>query len=127
MENLLVKKTDKAPSVNFSTNGELRIEGRSIMENSLGFYEILVSWLMEFKKTTPRKITLHVNLEYFNSSAGKLLLILFKQLEQIRLEGYDVCIQWYHSDKDEDMAEAGQNYESILKIPFKYVQLTQSA
>jgi hypothetical protein len=125
MENLLINKTDKTPSIKFNTDGELRIEGRSIPENSIEFYQGVISWLTEFKKTNPKKIDLHVSLEYFNSSSGKLLLILFRHLEQIKKEGYDAKIYWYHVENDEDMAEAGQDYESIIKLPFKYVQVLQ--
>ena len=125
MENLLINKTDKTPSIKFNTDGELRIEGRSIPENSIEFYQGVISWLTEFKKTNPKKIDLHVSLEYFNSSSGKLLLILFRHLEQIKKEGYDAKVYWYHVKNDEDMAEAGQDYESIIKLPFKYVQLME--
>ena len=125
MENLLLKKTDKTPSIEFHTDGELKIEGRSIPENSIEFYQKAFVWITEYRYSRPSKLNLHVNLEYFNSSSGKLLLSLFKQLELIRSEGVDAKIHWYYNENDEDMNEAGQDFGSLVKLPFKYIQLVE--
>ncbi len=123
MENLTINKTEKTPSIDFSINGQLRIEGRSIPENSIGFYEKPIAWLEEYRRTRPAKVELHISLEYFNTSSGKLLLSLFRHTELLKMDGTDVKIFWYYNEHDEDMTEAGQDFESIVKLPFKYVQL----
>jgi hypothetical protein len=123
MENLMINKTEKTPSINLNINGQLRIEGRSIPENSIGFYETPIAWLFEFRRTRPAKVELHVSLEYFNTSSGKLLLSLFRHVELLKMDGADAKIFWYYNENDEDMSEAGQDFESIIKLPFKYVQL----
>jgi len=123
MENLLIKKAEKTPSIEFNINGELRIEGRSIPENSIEFYQKAIVWLTEFRFTRPSKVNLHVTLEYFNTSSGKLLLSLFKHLELLRLDGTDTKIHWYYNESDEDMNEAGQDFSCHIKLPFTYVQL----
>jgi hypothetical protein len=123
MADLVLNKTEKTPSIEFKLNGELRIEGRSIPENSIGFYEVPIAWLSDFRHTRPAKVNLHVNLEYFNTSSGKLLLSLFRQIELLKLDGADAKIFWYYNENDSDMSEAGQDFESIVKLPFKYVQL----
>jgi hypothetical protein len=125
MENLLIFKAEKTPAIDFKTNGELRIEGRSIPENSIAFYQVPIAWLSEYRFTKPAKVDLHVNLEYFNSSSGKLLLSLFKQVEQLKNDGVEAKIHWYYNENDEDMSEAGQDFESIIKLPFNYVHLVQ--
>jgi len=33
-----------------------------------------------------------------------------------------VVINWYYEKDDEDMLEAGEDYESIIRVPFKMVE-----
>ena len=120
MENLLIAKGRTTPAVAFNTNGELRIEGNSICENSLAFYSVPIEWLKEFERTNPKKITFHVNLEYFNSSSSMLLIRLFTQLHQIVKSGADTNIIWYYPEEDMEMIEAGQNFSRIAKLPFNF-------
>ena len=123
MENLHIEKGRTTPAIIFNTNGELRIEGNSICENSLDFYTPPLEWLREFEKTNPEKITIHVNLEYFNSSSSLLLIKLFSQLNQIGRNGAETNVIWYYPEEDEDMIEAGQNFSRITKLPFNFCSL----
>jgi hypothetical protein len=118
MQNLLIEKSERTPSVEFYANGKLTLEGRSIPENALEFYEEIIEWVKELKKTKPEKVELHVKLEFFNTSTSKLLLHLFKQLDLFKKDGVEAEIHWYHEKGDDDMLEAGDDYKSILKLPF---------
>ena len=118
MQHLLIEKSERTPSVEFYTHGELSLEGRSIPENALEFYEEIIEWVKELKKTKPEKVELHVKLEFFNTSTSKLLLHLFKQLDLFKKDNIDAQIYWYHEKGDDDMLEAGDDYKSILKLPF---------
>ena len=120
MENLHIEKGRNTPAVIFNTNGELRIEGNSICENSLAFYTPPLEWLKEFEKTNPQKITFHISLEYFNSSSSLLLIRMFTQLNQIVKSGAETSIIWYYPEEDEDMIEAGQNFSRIARLPFNF-------
>jgi hypothetical protein len=123
MENLQLTATPKTPSVKFSvTDGNLEIKGRSIPENSLDFYKPLIDWVDAFKDKSGESINLHVQLEYFNTSSSKCLLDLFK-----RLEGYKnkVTVHWYYEQDDEDMLEAGEDYEAIISLPFKMIEVEE--
>jgi hypothetical protein len=124
MDNLIIPKGDKTPSVIFNTNGELRIEGRSTPENSAEFYQEILDWVKNYGETTPIKTELHIKLEYFNSSSSKLLLTLFRQLEEIKKAGFEPTIHWYYDIDDEDMIEAGQYYEKVVKVPFFFADLS---
>ncbi|MBO7596417.1 MAG: SiaC family regulatory phosphoprotein [Bacteroidales bacterium] len=39
----------------------------------------------------------------------------------------EVVINWYYEEDDEDMLEAGEDYQSILKLPFKMVEISTTA
>ncbi len=52
---------------------------------------------------------------------------MFKKLETVYKKNGEkgVVINWYYEEDDEDMLEAGEDYQSILKIPFKMIELEE--
>lgn len=126
MEPLIIEGTPKTPTVRFNAKeGVVEIKGRSIPENSVEFYKPLVDWLEEYKKNPKPKTIVNIQLEYFNTSSSKCILDVFKKLEAIYKAKHDVEINWYYEEDDEDMLEAGEDYESIIRIPFKMVEIVE--
>ena len=124
MESIFIEGTQKTPSVKFdSETGIIEIKGRSIPENSIEFYKPLVDWLEEYAKKPFEKTQVNVQLEYFNTSSSKCILDVFKKLEAIHKTKHDVIINWYYEEDDEDMLEAGEDYESIIRVPFKMIEI----
>ncbi len=122
---LEIQGTNKTPYIKFDPeSGELIMKGRSIPENAVEFYKPLVDWLNEYAKNPKDKTTVKIQLEYFNTSSSKCILDVFKKLEEIhKKEGKEVVINWYYEEDDEDMLEAGEDYQSILKIPFRMIEI----
>jgi len=126
MEPLIIEGTPKTPTVNFNAEtGVVEIKGRSIPENSVEFYKPLVDWLEEYKANPAAKTQVNIQLEYFNTSSSKCILDVFKKLEAIHKAKNDVEINWYYEEDDEDMLEAGEDYESIIRIPFKMIEIVE--
>lgn len=126
METLNIEGTSKTPSITFdASKGLLEIKGRSIPENSIEFYKPLIEWLDKYAQGTPSPTVVKVQLEYFNTSSSKCILDVFKKLEVINKAGNDVTINWYYEEDDEDMLEAGEDYESIIKVPFKMIEVVE--
>ncbi len=124
MESIFIEGTQKTPSVKFDCKtGIIEIKGRSIPENSIEFYKPLVDWLEEYAKKPVDKTQVNVQLEYFNTSSSKCILDVFKKLEVIHKAKHDVVINWYYEEDDEDMLEAGEDYESIIRVPFKMIEI----
>ena len=124
MELINIEGTPKTPTVNMNPEtGVVGIKGRSIPENSIEFYKPIVDWLEEYGKTPQPKTVLNVQLEYFNTSSSKCILDVFKKFEVIKKDNNEVIINWYYEEDDEDMLEAGEDYESIIKVPFKMIQI----
>ena len=126
MEPISIEGTQKTPTVNFNhETGKIEIKGRSIPENSIEFYKPLVDWLEQYG-AAPQKLTeVNVQLEYFNTSSSKCILDVFKKLEAIYKGGNEVVINWYYEEDDEDMLEAGEDYQSIIKVPFKMIEIEE--
>lgn len=124
MESISIEGTPKTPTVNFdATTGIIEVKGRSIPENSIEFYRPLVEWLEEYSKDPQKLTTVNIQLEYFNTSSSKCILDVFKKLESIKKARNEVVINWYYEEDDEDMLEAGEDYESIIRIPFKMIEV----
>lgn len=119
MNNISIEGTPKTPTVEFNNEtGILELRGRSIPENSIDFYSELLTWIEQYGEQTDKKTELNMKLEYFNTSSSKCILDVFKKLEAISKAGKDVVINWYYEADDEDMLEAGEDYDAIIDIDF---------
>ncbi len=124
MELVNIEGTPKTPNISLnSETGTIEIKGRSIPENSIEFYKPIVDWLDEYAKAPKEKTVVSIQLEYFNTSSSKCILDVFKKLENLKKGKSDVVINWYYEEDDEDMLEAGEDYESIIKVPFKMIEI----
>ena len=126
MEPINIEGTAKTPAIKYDPeNGIVEIKGRSIPENSIEFYKPLVDWLEEYAKQPLKKTQVNMQLEYFNTSSSKCILDVFKKLEAIHKAKNDVVINWYYEEDDEDMLEAGEDYQAIINVPFKMIQIEE--
>ncbi len=124
MDSIFIEGSPKTPTVSFdSEKGVITLKGRSIPENSIEFYRPLVDWLESYSQTPQPKTTCTIQLEYFNTSSSKCLLDLFKKMENMNKNGNEIVINWYYEEDDEDMLEAGEDYQSIISVPFKMVEV----
>ncbi len=123
MEELKIEGSAKTPTVEFKGDGRLLLKGRSIPENSIEFYKPLLDWIEEYGSSPKDKTVLNVQLEYFNTSSSKCILDVFKKLET--LTDTNIEINWYYEEDDEDMLEAGEDYQAIIDIPFKMIEVEE--
>ena len=122
MENLVIEKSIKTPSVLFnSSTGDLLMEGISIPENTVDFYKPLIDWLNLYKFEAQKASTLILKLEYFNTSTSVVLLNIFKLFSQI--ESSELKVQWYYEEDDIEMQEVGEDYQNIVKVPFELISI----
>lgn len=128
MDNIKIEGTAKTPEVNFNKeSGELRIQGRSIPENSIDFYKPIIDWLDHYALQPAPETVVHVQLEYFNTSSSKCILDVFKKLEAIKQSGKEIRVKWHYEEDDEDMLEAGEDYDAIIDIGFEMVERSPEA
>ena len=122
MEAICIQGTNKTPSVDFnSERGLLEIKGKSNPEDSKIFYRPLINWVDDYVIHPPDKTTVIIKLEHFNTISSKSLLDLFKRLKTIIGSKKEVEVNWYYEKDDEDLLDAGKNYEHITGIPFSMI------
>ena len=126
MENLVIEGSPKTPTIKFNPEeGKLLIQGRSIPENSVDFFQPVYDWIDNYSENPQDETVMDVKLEYFNTSSSKCILDVFKKLEKINSDGSDVTINWHYEEDDEDMLEAGEDYQAIINIPFKMIEIEE--
>ena len=126
VEVLKIEGTPKTPEVVMDpTAGRLMLKGRSIPENSIEFYKPLIDWIDAYRETALDHTEIFIKLEYFNTSSSKCILDVFKKLESVKQDGKQVLVKWYYECDDEDMLEAGEDYEAILDLPFEMIEMEE--
>lgn len=126
MEDLILEGSAKTPTVSFlAQNGSLELTGRSIPENSIDFYKPLIDWIALYGQNPQKETKVDIKLEYFNTSSSKCILDLFKKLEDINGEKTQISINWFFEEDDEDMEEAGEDYQAIIGLPFSMIEVDE--
>ncbi|MFH1321687.1 MAG: DUF1987 domain-containing protein [Bacteroidota bacterium] len=126
METINKEGTSKTPAINFDAEkGLIEIKGRSIPENSIEFYEPLLIWLDKYSERAPPQTTVNFHLEYLNTSSSKFILDVFKRLNSLhnRSSKTEVIVNWYYDEDDEDMLGAGEDYQAMVNLSFKLIEL----
>lgn len=126
MNPLKLEPTAKTPRVVFDPDTAVfEISGRSIPEDSVGFYKIIMNWLDLYADEISGKANFRFELEYFNTSSSKCLLDLFRKLEDIYQAGKEINVSWYFDEDDEDMEETGEDYKDMLSVPFDIIPIEE--
>ncbi len=103
-EVIKVVPTRDTPEVHFnSLTGVLRIKGRCYPSDVKKFFEPLLAWVKDYVENPKSEQTaVHIDLEYFNTTSGKLLLNLFEMLKSLYKNGHNVSVKWYEWESDEE-------------------------
>lgn len=126
METLSIKPTIKTPLVTFDARvGELRLEGKSIPENSMELYRPLIAWVAKYVESPAIQTTFIFKLSYFNSSSTEYILDILKRLDKMKQEGQEVTIKWYYSEEDEDMEYVGEDFKMMLNMPIEMIAVSE--
>lgn len=118
MEDLIIQGGNSTPSVEFRTNGRLKLTGRILTDNAVTTFEPLVQWI---KKLETPKIEFKIDLDYINTSASMQLFSLLRILDQ-NCEIEEILVKWYYEADDEDHLETGEFFEDKLnRVEFEYI------
>lgn len=133
MEALNYDATDYSPAISFDhVNHNLEIAGYSRPENVRTFYYPVIEWLENYRsevlehsdksifENNPINLTLKMN--YFNSSSAKFLLDVIVEVHKFHLDGYNIKINWYFDEGDDDMLETGEDLSDMVDFPFSFIE-----
>jgi hypothetical protein len=117
---VLIDKTADCPYVNFSEDGLLEVEGRSITEDVFSFWQPLIDWVADYIKVPAETTRAIFFLEYSNSSTNKYLNEMMKLLDKCAANGNKVEITWKYEEDDESILVLGQDLDALTTLPFTF-------
>ncbi len=121
MQDLIINQSKTAPAVHFRPNGQLNIDGRSILEDPAKYYQELINWLIEYFKAPADITQLIVKMEYLNSGSSKYMTSVMRILEEQQQKGRKINVEWHYEDDDESVLELGQHFADNLKLNLKLI------
>jgi len=131
MEALRIEATENSPKIIFDPSGNtFEISGESRPEDVRKFYEPVLSWIEAFGKELAsagsKEIEFNFIFEYFNSSSAKYIMDIMSKINDIKTSNSNISIQicWHYEEMDEDILEAGEEFQSITQIPFKFIPIS---
>lgn len=121
MEPLLIEQTDDCPGIVLDPVDKLfEISGKSLPEDVLEFYQPVLDWLNTYRADPIAKTAFNIKLIYFNTASSKMIMDIMLIFEEMVEEGHEVVIKWHSHVKDEDMQEAGKEFEDMIAVPFEH-------
>ncbi|MBN2519497.1 MAG: DUF1987 domain-containing protein [Bacteroidales bacterium] len=122
MDAIKIEGTSQTPKVIFDKeNNQIEISGHSLPENVQIFYSPLLEWVDKYLESPNDKTQVVFKMDYYNTASSKMIFEILKKFDKLHGQGKDVEIHWYYSEDDEDMEEAGEDYSSIVDVPFKLI------
>jgi len=117
MDALRIEQTDDSPEVIMDQQGNrFEIFGKSLPEDVVDFYQPVLDWLNEYRKKPNSKTEFNIKLIYFNTASSKLILDILMIFEEMVEEDHEILINWLSLKSDEDMQEAGREYEEMIDV-----------
>jgi len=117
MEKYQIEASEDSPSINFDgEKGLLEIVGKSLPEDAVVYYLPLEKLVKEYVQSPQKITTINFKLEYLNSSSAKKILEIITLLESLPPQDYQVNINWYYKEEDEDMHEEGEEFRRMTDL-----------
>jgi hypothetical protein len=122
METLRIEQTDDSPQVILDQeDNQFEISGKSLPEDAVDFYQPIMDWLFAYRENPLAKTVFNLKLIYFNTASSKMIMDILIIFEEMVEEGHDVLIRWHSLRSDEDMQEAGKEFDEMIDVPFEHM------
>jgi hypothetical protein len=122
VERIEIKEGADTPYVRLDAEeGYCTVTGKSFPPDVSKFYEPLIDWIDGLKNNNVEDLSFTFKLDYYNTASSKMMLDMLYKLEELMFEGAKIEILWYYPDDDEDMLDAGEEFERLVEVPFKHI------
>ncbi|MBN1949602.1 MAG: DUF1987 domain-containing protein [Bacteroidales bacterium] len=123
MERLFVEGTEYLPTVDFSLDGKLKLEGKAIPEDAVTVFSPLIAFVDALEVD---RVLFDINLYYFNTSSSKKLMEMLRHLDANQKINH-IQVNWHFEAGDEDSVETAEIYEELLfRTDFRYLEYAEA-
>lgn len=117
-----IHRSDETPEVIMNTTeGMIKYSGRSMPEDAKSFYLPLKEWLLKYAENPTPGTRVIFEYEYFNTSSSKMIMEIIEAANKIGAKDKNFKAEWRYLEDDDDILEAGEEYEEITGITFEFV------
>jgi len=121
-DEVFIRASSETPEVVLNKNeGEIRFAGRSMPEDAKSFYNPLKEWVAKYAEDPQQGTHVVLAYEYFNTASSKMIMELIEEIKEIGKKDDQLKVEWHYLEDDDDMLEAGEDYEEITGITFEYL------
>jgi len=122
MKPLIIQEDDSTPKILMDKeNNKFEIEGISLPEDVVTFYEPLFKWINDYLKEPNLSTEINIKLSYFNTSSSKIILEILSLFDELIKRDLMVSTSWHYLDMDDDMLASGKEFKSMLAMPFHFI------
>ena len=117
------KKTNTTPYILIDEErGYMKLEGKSYLEDILGFFKEINEWLEKYLASGSAVLTFDCAMEYFNSSTTKMLYNMLRMMDKQAGRGNKIVVNWIFAEDDEMITECGEDFrEEMETLEFNIV------
>lgn len=118
--------TKDTPLIDFqwsSGGAMIKIEGVSMPENPVQFYEGIITEMENYLEEPEPKTKVEMNLSYINSGSLKQLFNILFILEEIQEDKGGVELVWMYKETDELMKDKGEDIKEMIEIPVQLLSI----
>lgn len=116
-----IDESERTPKIFFDKHqGLIKITGRAMPDNAKLFFVPLLEWIERYVQSPQERTCAHFDLEYFNSSASKLIMQMIATLKKVKNKGKELNIEWHYMEDDDDMLDTGKTFEELTELDFEY-------
>jgi len=100
----------------------MEIKGKATPENGHLFFDPMLNWLESYTHNPSAKTLVNIHFEYFNTVSSKFILAIFRKLNELYCKNNETIVQWICDKNDEDMIEAGEDYQALVNFPVNIIE-----
>ncbi len=120
-EEVHIKASSETPEVILNKKeGLIKFSGRSMPEDAKSFYNPLKQWISEYAENPAPGTVVVFEYEYFNTASSKMIMEVIEEVTKIAEKDKQFKAEWHYLEDDDDMLEAGEDYEEMTDITFEY-------
>lgn len=116
-----IEGTEQTPKVILDKeNNKFEISGSSFPTKTKEFYARIHAWIDNYVKEPNDKTEFVFKLDYYDTSSSKMIYELLIKLDKLLDADCEAKVNWLYAEDDVDMREDGEDYSSIVKVPFVF-------
>lgn len=125
-QSIRVNATENTPQIVLDADEDnIVIKGTSTPLSPTNYFDPIYIWMKNYEQFGGKKLSVHIELEYYNTYTSKFLIKLVTLCRQLFDNGRVVNVNWYYWPDDDEMLEFGKHLQKVFRHNFKYIALNE--